>query len=586
MRHGGPIVVVMLAVLTRNASAYETQVDPSRYYQEVCGAASFDMHWDGVPIPVYINNSPSDGVQLLKKVGGAYWTTSDVARELQIAIADFNDSVGIPIRLYYNGVTGSPQVSGGIVIQSSPVASSAIAHATVYGTGTCVPGSRGRIASAQISGHRFNANGTDREFGLFPPPQQPGADLRFLFSHELGHALGLAHSTDAVLLNNMGATYTATDKLVMYPSISPNHRHWTKYEKDSLRTLYGTRLGTLQVLQSGPRAPYNNGSAWHVPRNAPNPPANVVSGPGRISEMAPMRAFYAWADGFAPQVKGHGRVSQGGGIDRFPMATPSETAFMAPAMAYGFSDYRAYWIERDPDVLGMFGGIVTPYGPGMEKKKIYWMSSPDGVAWTQRGYLSDPTTGAPITIWTDSVSVAYNPSRAAFVVLWLDNGYNARYMTMPASGVGGASRYGVISGFTFWETPSMSCSGVGNANDCMIVGMGRDEPVSLTTLTGAFSSTGTWTYNSSEINSNMPQTHAPSVAYQPWVNKYVIAYLGRPANNIYSTARTVGGPWVPPAAPTATYPSDSLSPPQVGNCPAACGLCGSHAVLMTARYGP
>ena len=122
------LAILFVLVVSRDASAFvESQGDVEfRYDHEVGACSSYNTHWDQVPIPVYINNSSSFGVQLLKKpLGGGYWSVPEVERELNIALADFNDSVGIPIRLYYSGLTTFQTIAGGIVVLMDPLISAA-----------------------------------------------------------------------------------------------------------------------------------------------------------------------------------------------------------------------------------------------------------------------------------------------------------------------------------------------------------------------------------------------------------------------------------------------------------------------------
>lgn len=243
----------------------------------------------------------------------------------------------------------------------------------------------------------------------------------------------------------------------------------------------------------------------------------------------------------------------------------------------------------------MADGHTAEYGNGptlhFAQKRIYWMSSPDGVNWTQQGALSDPSTGVAIRTVTDEVNAAYDPTRKAFIVVWLDDLYNARYMVFPGptSALPG-TYYGVLSGSgngTYWEVPSVACSGV----QCMIVGAARDvdgnsflqyRRTSLATV----GPTGAISVSSYGNELTTAQTLAPSLAYVPWDNTYVTAFVGRDGQSLQVSKTAAGFPFSWPVASTiAFYGTSALLPPAAGSwvCP---GLCEGHVTIGVVKYGP
>jgi hypothetical protein len=700
------ITLVLIISLIGTASAYEHQTEPSRFFPQNCDGQSFNMHWNHEPIDVYINVDTINSVEILRDSSTTYWTRTAFAEQVKMAIAEFNISAGAYIRLRYAGTTTSLSPAG-IIILANPNNGSAIAFAGPTEV-SCVFGDRGRITKARVVANAKDNLGAERIFQAWGYTVPNTIDVWGLFTHELGHAVGLGHSDEATLLNSAGQQYAPDHRIVMNSTWASNIRHFTKYDKDTLRILYGPNTGTIRTLQSGPSRGFGN--SWRVlPDSAP--PANVTSGVGKMTETA-QTTLYGWADPYAATLKGFSRTNSGlystfSGSSSLPISMPPAMTYSpAPLLSkgktvytstveccglvganavdgntntrwssafsdpqwitidlgasyqiskvklnweaaygrqyyigvsnnnsifttvvyesngnggidehnvnvtgryvrmfglargtgwgyslwefevYGVPEYRSYWLEKDPDMvldIPPNPPAITPYGTGFVDKKIRWMSSPDGVNWTQQGYLTDPSSGQAITTWTDSVSAGYDPYRKVFAVLWIDNQFNGLIYTMPAQGSSQTSNVYSPLYVEYWEPPSLACLNpdVGGISGCMIVGMQRVPQAPLFVMSGEISTSGTWSNTVSQQYLTFPQTQAPSV-WASWSGDFILGVLERSDNSFAMYRRSLwGSTWTFSAG--YGFSGYYISPPVLGG---AYSSGWSHAVAATVYYGP
>jgi hypothetical protein len=568
------------------AHAYESQIEPTRFLQVWCTNANFNQHWNHVAVPVYVSINPTYGVQLLKKNSTTNWTAAEFAEQLKIAIAEFNLNAGPLLRLYYAGTITTTSASAGISIYLSNTPSNAVGFAGATNW-SCVPPDRGRILKARVVINRYGSTGADRYFSGWDYSAGLGdSDLHAIFTHEVGHAIGLEHTTIADLRDSSGQSYTADVHTVMNPSVQPNTRHWTKYEKDSLRYLYSPNTGSLEFYQSGPSRGY--GTSWKVVATTP-PAASMVSGLGKMTETAETM-LYGWEDPFDPRVKGRSRTNHGVftsfvGPDTPPVnMPPAMTASTQTATAP--AEYRAYWLERGPVVSlppPALPGTTAAYGPGFVYKKIYWMKSSDGINWTPMGHLVNPANSQPIQTWTDSITASYDPYRRVFAVLWIDDMYNGRIFTMPGPQSPQTSNVYSPLFTTFWEAPSLACLNTeqGFQPGCMIVGMQHAVSAPLVVLTGQITATGTWSTSLLQQYTNIPQTQTPSV-WASWDGQFLLGTLERGNDSIAIYRRLLNGSvWNPVLNVIRGF--SSMSPPMIGG---SYSSGWSHAIAGSVVYGP
>jgi peptidoglycan hydrolase-like protein with peptidoglycan-binding domain len=92
------------------------------------------------------------------------------------------------------------------------------------------------------------------------PVPAGGTDLVTVAAHEIGHSLGLAHSTDAGAL--------------MYPYYGGPHRHLGADDVLGIQTIYGTRVRAVPRLVRG-RGPGGGGGPGRPERQRPPRPARL-----------------------------------------------------------------------------------------------------------------------------------------------------------------------------------------------------------------------------------------------------------------------------------------------------------------------
>ncbi|MDB4962909.1 MAG: Matrixin [Myxococcales bacterium] len=572
------IVIVLLLGITGSASAHAMQADGTRYSDALCSGQTYNTHWEHGEVVVYINISALNGVQLLHTPNGL-WSSSEIAGQVQSVVNDFNTQVGASVRLRYAGTTTALTIAGAIVIRSNPTAASPLAVAGV--TYNCVLNFRGQILSAYIDFMRTTSSGADRVFASHPD-YSSSPDFSSVLAHELGHALGLAHSNDAVLQDTGGFVYPSSTQTTMYSGYRAS-RDWTRYEKDTLKNLYFVRTSAMKFFYSGQSK--GHGASWATRADALS---DVMIAGGRASEGA-THIVFGYSGPAWPQVRGI-VWQKPRTLNQFSFPNSFET-LSAPSFAYGNGEFRAYWLEADPPVLvhpPYLAWYGTKSGKDFRQKRIHWMSSVDAQTWTYQGVLSDPATGLTIYTVKDDVSVAYDSQRKIFAVIWLDANYNARLMTMPGPGSLQAGNVYTVLPFSYWRTPAMSCAST--SSGCQMVAPYKGTPSGdaanapfLVTMHGAFATNGTLSISSTWFNTTIATSQVASVAYAPSDDGWVLGYLGIDGYSIYTSRKTVeSAAWPVPTGPIYGNGSRALSSPSLGYSTESFGRIG----LSVVAYGP
>ncbi|MCX5742954.1 MAG: hypothetical protein NT062_10710 [Proteobacteria bacterium] len=525
-------------------------------------------------IPVYISNHATGGLQLLKKTATTNWTLTELAFQVRMGIAEFNNNIGVPARLYYSGQLNSLTVSSGIIITSNATLDQAAAHG-YPGTPSCTAPTRGMMVNGGIQAQRYDENGIERIW--VASPDIGGNDLFILMTHELGHVLGMPHSREnsgaqLQFLDSGGHSYVSSPYILMHWSGPVNIRHWTRYEKDTLRSVYGTRQGVDYHYQTGPGRSY--GASFKAFTTQPS--SSIILGPGKSSENGP-KQFYSWVE---PTQTALGTGRTWNSFASF--GTLFEITGTAPAVGFGGGEVRAYWLERDPPQT-LPDLHLANYAGNFVYKQLRWMKSTNGGAsFSIQGGLTDPSGGFPLTTWTDNVSVAYDPFRSVFLVVWLDLQHTVNILTMPAPGSAQVGNVRTVLPLTqrFWETPTISCDGAGT---CGMVGIPADMAPYLTTLWGTIGTSGSWTTLGTEWHGGFPMIETATITYQSVPKTWLLGYLALGDDKVFTQTRTTGSAWTVPSSPLYTS-TKALSAPSSGSF--QCAGCVMHSVVEFNEYGP
>lgn len=528
-----------------------------RYYDHLCNGTNYSVHWPHPgTLAVRLNTSATNGVQRIFKRGGggATFSYQEVREQLELALVEFNESVGANIRLYVGADTTNVSEAGAIVISTSDDnPRSTLATGITFGQ--CGGAFHGRADYGEVTVHRYGAGNVRHEFSNYSNDDGQW-DLWVNFTQEIGHAMGLHHADNSSVVDTqtpIPQNYAAPMALMMIAGL--NQRHWTKYERETFPYAYGARVGFVKNYGGFGKTWSFIGSDLVIGFAPQFRNGRLSEGHGGVS-----KAFPEWGGNNPPGGPGvDGRLSSSAS---FTLYSNGPATHSPPAIAVDElnSDWRMFYLSQD--IQTPSGNGVKPYGSA--ERYICYVTSTNGHSWSSSPTcLSNPSTGVLFTTRTDAVTASFDRYRKVFVVTWIDVDYYIRMLTIPGTGSPQANQVYSTPGHRSWEAPTIACRH--SDPGCMMVFMAYAPTGYLKTLKGDVLANGTWstTHNWSDYY-DLDQSQTPSIAYRVKNDSFSLVYLKRDMKTIRAYRRYWADTthWKDPA--TLHTSSTSVSAPSVG----------------------
>ena len=416
--------------------------------------------WDaaGMPIPVYLVTG-----------GATTWAglnANAVGRAVGRTIDAINRNSLAAVRLRYAGkVNAKPNNAKGIYLFTTSDCNNTCGTGVIACTHYPETQANGAVENIDVFMTYNPASCPQHNWAFYPNTATGVDDLQATMTHELVHALGLAHSGN----NGHCVDPGAIGVMAYGGSTTTEERHLSRDDAEGLISIYGRRFSELDYHYSYNGLSWSNGSFLNNQYTL-GPLSSTST--ATAGESAQWLAYTPWT--WPPTFRTYVRsLTSTGATAVRPVGT--QATYDAPAVAAG--DGRI--------AVARFIGET----PTNNSKRLQWaISNNAGTSWSF--YNATRNNGNQIRTQRDGVTAAYDPRRERFIAAYVgdrnlsaptvntgqcaDNGtYKCDEMRIATINTNGTDQVHTDirpNGQTLRvaATPSIACADNGSAYNCVI----------------------------------------------------------------------------------------------------------------------